>query len=174
MPEISRKRTVFSAANPSTDTDNDPWAEFRAVEILDLHLEFRFGHSLGKLSRFFLELENRRLMATRCPSCGAVWMPPRVICPDDQTITEWTDLPGRGRLAAAVESAYTTGGRADQAAEPFVLGYVELDGATTLLLHRIRNFGDPAGLTAGRAMRVAWQDAPVAHPMELFWFELND
>ena len=59
---------------------DDPWRDFRQVERLDFPLEFHFRHSLGKVSRFFLELESRRLMATRCPECGRVWMPPRPIC----------------------------------------------------------------------------------------------
>lgn len=147
----------------------DPWREFRRVEIIDLQLGFRFRHSLGKYSRFFLELEQRRLMATRCPRCGTVWMPPRPACGNDLAVTEWVELPGRGTLAAATECAYTltTGGGTARLA----LGYVALEGASTLLLQRIRNYGDARLLTRGLPMRVVWADERVGHPMELFWFE---
>ncbi|MBI4637022.1 MAG: hypothetical protein HY727_11800 [Candidatus Rokubacteria bacterium] len=150
----------------------DPWREFRQVEVIDLKLEFRFRHSLGKYSRFFLELEHRRLMATRCPRCGAVWMPPRPACGNDLVVTEWLELPGRGTLAAATECAYTltTGGGKDR----LVLGYVALEGASTLLLQQIRNYGDPRRLTVGLPVRAVWAEGPVNHPMELFWFEPAD
>lgn len=170
MTEITRKLKSFTA-EPKPAVARDPWADFRDVEMIDLRMEFQIQHSLGKLSRFFLELENRRLMATECPRCGAVWLPPRVICPEDQAVAEWREMPTVGRLAAAVSSAYTRGGASD---EPLVLGYVEIDGATSLLLHQIRNFGDVARLTAGAPMKVAWAEQPVAHPMELFWFEPAD
>jgi len=147
----------------------DPWRDFRQVEVIDLKLDFRFRHSLGKYSRFFLELENRRLMATRCPRCGTVWMPPRPACGNDLAVTEWVELSGRGTLAAATECAYTltTGGGKDR----LVLGYVALEGASTLLLQQIRNYGHAGRLTAGLPVRVVWADGPVTHPMELFWFE---
>jgi uncharacterized OB-fold protein len=167
-PRVTLKLDETTVPDP-TGAASDPWREFRRIEVVDLKLDFRFRHSLGKASRFFLELERRRLLATRCPRCGTVWMPPRAACGHDLAVTEWLELPGRGTLAAATECAYTltTGGGRDR----LVLGYVELEGASTLLLHQIRNYGDPARLVAGLPMRVAWADGPVAHPMELFWFE---
>jgi uncharacterized OB-fold protein len=167
---VGAKLRELTAVDPlGRGGQEDPWREFRRVEIIDLQLSFRFRHSLGKYSRFFLDLEQRRLMATRCPRCGTVWMPPRPACGNDLTVTEWVELPGRGTLAAATECAYTltTGGGAGH----LVLGYVALEGASTLLLQQIRNYGDARRLTPGLPMRVAWADARVEHPMELFWFE---
>jgi uncharacterized OB-fold protein len=148
---------------------DDPWRDFRRVEVIDLKLDFRFRHSLGKYSRFFLELERHRLMATRCSRCGTVWMPPRPACGNDLAVTEWVELSGRGSLAAATECAYTltTGGGKDT----LVLGYIALEGASTLLLQQVRNYGDVRRLKAGLPLRVVWADGPVGHPMELFWFE---
>lgn len=149
--------------------EDDPWREFRDIERIHMGLEFHFRHSLGKVSRFFLELENRRLMATRCPTCAKVWMPPRPLCADDLTITEWLELPGNGVLEAASLSAYTltTGGGEDQ----LVLGYVRLEGADTLMLQQVKNYRDPSVLEPGLPVNVAWSDKPVGHPMESFWFE---
>lgn len=164
-------------------TDGD---SARHIEILDFLLEFRFRHSLGRCSRFFLALEERTLIGARCPACGHVWMPPRAFCGNDGTVTEWIELDGKGSLAGATVCSYTLKGpigigfgsseatgvhSADRAAEPFVLGYVALQGASTLLLQRIRSFGDVKRLTAGLPLKVAWATAPVEHPMELFWFE---
>lgn len=167
---VTRKLDVTQHPDPAGRAESDdPWADFRVVERLEMELQFSFRHSLGKLSPFFLALEDQRLMGTRCPRCGAVWMPPRVHCPEDMAITEWVDLPGTGVLEAASLSAYTltTGGGQDQ----LILGYVTLDGADTALLQQIRTGGDPAALTPGTRMRAVWSQVPVAHPMQLFWFE---
>lgn len=171
MPaSVVRKLESFVAADPQGRASaDDPWSDFREVELLDFPLRFDFRHSLGKVSRFFLELEQRRLMATRCPKCGSVWMPPRPLCPNDQTITEWVEVPQRGVLQAATLSAYTmtTDGGNDQV----VLGYAALEGTTTLLLQQIRNYGDPSRLVQGLPIKIAWAQGEVGHPMELFWFE---
>jgi uncharacterized OB-fold protein len=170
---VTRKLREFVAADPlGRSPAADPWRDFRSIEVIDLRLEFVFKHSLGKVSRFFLELERHRLMATRCPKCGTVWMPPRAACGNDLVVTEWVELSGQGTLAAAVESVYTlttSGGHTR-----LVLGYVALEGASTLLLQQIRNFRDIDSLEAGVPMRVAWAEGPVHHPMELFWFEPRD
>lgn len=170
IQRVRRKLEELEAADPlGRAAPDDPWRDFRLVEVIDLSLQFRFRHSLGKCSRFFLELERRRLMATRCPRCGTVWMPPRPACGNDLAVTEWLELPGRGTLAAATECAYTltTGGGRDH----LVLGYVSLEGASTLLLQQIRNYGDARRLVAGLPVRAVWTEEPVDHPMELFWFE---
>lgn len=46
-------------------------------------------------------LAERKFMASRCTSCGALWLPPRPICltcKGDEM--EWTELSGKGTLVA--------------------------------------------------------------------------
>ncbi len=167
MPDLlTRKLDVIEDADPMARGDDDPWRDFRTVERLDMELHFRFKHSLGKLSPFFLALEERRLLGTKCTTCGKVWMPPRVHCGDDLAICEWVELPGEGRLEAAALSAYnlTTGGGEDK----LVLGYVTLDGADTAILQQLRNCYAPV---PGLRVKAVWSNRPVEHPMQLFWFE---
>lgn len=166
--QVKRKLEVRLAADAGPGAAADPFAAFRDVEILDMQLNFTYRHTLGKLSRFFLALEKRVLLGTSCPSCGAVWLPPRVVCPEDLTVTRWVELNGRGRLVVGSLSAYTlkTAGGERQ----LMLGYVEVEGATSLLLQQIRNVEDHE-LVHGLALKLVWSDKPVDHPMELFWFE---
>lgn len=166
MAELVKRKLEV---RPAVDAEGeDSFAAFREVEILDMQMAFGFRHSLGKLSRFFLALEERKLLGTVCPTCGKVWLPPRPVCPDDLAITAWTELAQRGRLAVGSLSAYTlktAGGE-----RTLVLGYVEVEGTSSLLLQQIRNLGDHA-LEPGLPLKVVWSEAPVEHPMELFWFE---
>lgn len=166
---VTTRREKLLVNDPLGRTpENDPWRDFRQIEQLDLLLEFRFSHSLGKVSRFYLELENQRLMGTRCGHCAAVWLPPRPLCGNDGCITEWIEVGQRGVLTAAVVSAHNP---IEEDQQPPVFGYAALDGATSLLLQRIRNVDNPADLVSGLPLKVVWSTCPVAHPMASFWFE---
>ncbi len=76
-------------------------------------------------------LNEKKLMASRCPVCNAFYLPPRAICPqchNDQL--EWAEMKGHGKLAAFT-SVYV--GPTAMIAEgfdrnnPYVTGIVELD-----------------------------------------------
>ena len=167
---VTRKREHLIASPPGDPhLVEDKWAAFRQIEIIDFPLTFSFRHSFGKVSRFFLELENQRLMGTRCPVCNSIWMPPRSICPDDKSITDWVELPDRGDLEAFSVSAYTLG--TDIGTEHLVLGYIKLPGARTALLQKLRNVSSEDELVPGMPVRAVWSDRAVEHPMDLFWFE---
>jgi uncharacterized OB-fold protein len=75
-------------------------------------------------------LSEHKLMGTRCTKCGAMYLPPRAICPvchSDQL--EWIEMSGKGTLAAF--SAVFIGPSAMQAegydrTNPYCAGIVEL------------------------------------------------
>jgi hypothetical protein len=94
MDRIANKLAEQTVPDP-LGRDPDPWADFRDIEIIELNWRQTYRHSLGKYSRFFLELEKGRFLATACPECEKVWAPPRPVCPDDLTITQWKELSGR-------------------------------------------------------------------------------
>lgn len=167
---VRRKLEQLVAASP-IDYENAPdkWSDFREIELIDFPLKFSFRHSLGKVSRFFIELENRRLMGTCCPFCNSIWMPPRAICPEDQKVTHWVEVPSYGYLEAFSRSAYGLG--TDGGTESLVLGYIRLRGARTAMLQQLRNISDDDNLEIGMPVKAGWADGPVEHPMELFWFE---
>ncbi|MBW2076959.1 MAG: Zn-ribbon domain-containing OB-fold protein [Deltaproteobacteria bacterium] len=53
------------------------------------------------IASFDTYLTERKFMASRCTSCGALWLPPRPICltcKADQM--EWEELTGKGTLVA--------------------------------------------------------------------------
>jgi len=46
-------------------------------------------------------LNDKKLMAARCQSCGALFLPPRPMCPDCYgAAMEWVAMSGKGKLAA--------------------------------------------------------------------------
>jgi len=46
-------------------------------------------------------IEEKKLMASKCVGCGALWLPPRPICPTCKgTDLKWIELNGKGKLVA--------------------------------------------------------------------------
>ncbi|MCY4465608.1 MAG: OB-fold domain-containing protein [Chloroflexi bacterium] len=149
---------------------DDFWENFRQIERITLELSQRYHYSLGKQSRFFIELANRRFFATACAGCGQVYAPPRPLCPACLQPSEWRELTGEGSLETWSTLHFSPGTNADVAAlqRPYVLAYVLLDGADTLFPHLLRAEG--LCLRRGLRVRVAYNDGPVSHPIHLMCF----
>ena len=81
-------------------------------------------------------LDEGKLMAARCVSCGALHLPPRAICPKCfGEALEWVETAGRGTLAAF--TAIAIGPAAMQAAgysreNPYCSGLVTLEDGPTI------------------------------------------
>ena len=167
---VTSKLESFVATDPlAALRAEDPWREFREIEKIELHWEQTYRHSLGKYSKFFLALEAQKLLATRCAHCDKVWLPPRPACADCLRITHWVELSGVGTLRgfSALHSApaFVT------EPTPYVLAYVQLDGAHTLFAHLLKNYGAPDNVQYGLCVKVVFATQPVAHPLHLMWFE---
>ncbi|MBI5291344.1 MAG: Zn-ribbon domain-containing OB-fold protein [Chloroflexi bacterium] len=167
MATITNKLIRLTAADP-LGRQPDPWASFREIEIIELQWAQTYRHSLGKYSRFFVELENKRFLATRCPICSQVWAPPRPVCPDHLAITEWVELSGRGRVES-FSILHHPSAMVPYIQPPYVLAYVRLEGADTLFAHLLRC--SPAEVHIGLPVQVVYYEGPVAHPIHLMAFE---
>ena len=148
----------------------DPWADFREIEQLSLEFTQSYRHSLGKYSRFFIELENQRFMATTCSACGRTYAPPRPLCPHCLIATTWVELSGDGTLITWSVLHFGPGSNADVEAleTPYALAYVLLDGASTLFPHILE--APPETLHNGMRVRVSYVDHDIFHPIHLMRF----
>ena len=148
----------------------DPWSEFRQVERITLELTQSYKYTLGKVSRFFIALEDQRFMATRCESCAKVYAPPRPLCPACLQPTTWIELAGDGSVETWSVLHFSPGSNADVRAleTPYVLAYVLLDGADTLFPHLLK--APPDQIRHGMRVKVAYADEPVNHPIHLMYF----
>ncbi|MEQ8675400.1 MAG: Zn-ribbon domain-containing OB-fold protein [Aggregatilineales bacterium] len=157
--------------NIASNGNTDVWSDFRQIERLTLEMTQTYTYSLGKYSRFFIELENNRFMATRCADCGKVYAPPRPLCPDCMKISEWVELSGEGTLQTYSVLHFAPNTNADVRAlqTPYVLGYVLLDGASTLFPHLVKIAPEDAKI--GMRVKVVYTQHPVQHPIHLMAFE---
>jgi len=134
----------------------------RPLEIPYTDWKPEYLYSLGEVSRFFREIiDNKRLYATRCKTCGKVWMPPRGYCPDCYETTEWVPLSGEGTVVACTY-CYFIGMNGDLLRFidiPYVYALIKLDGADTFIPHGIRPNSQAMGeIQTGTRVRVVFRE----------------
>lgn len=91
--------------------------------------------------RFFRALKDHaRILGTRCGRCGVTYVPGRLFCERCfDELREWTEV-GPGGTVEAVTALYLAldGSRL---AQPALLALIRLDGASTVLFHRLGDLG---------------------------------
>ena len=169
MGTVTSKAEVITTHALDKQGD-DIWADFRTVERLNIEMTQTYKHSLGKYSRFFVELENQKFLATTCDTCGMTYAPPRPLCPECLIVTKWIELSGQGTLKTWSVMHFGSGVNDDVKAleTPYILAYVLLDGASTLFPHILHC--DAANVRMGMRVRVAYAVEQVQHPIHLMYF----
>jgi len=149
-------------------TDGDSFADFREIALLEIQQSFNYRHSFGKTSKFFLALAEKKLLATQCPKCSAVYMPPRAICRHDLTSTSWLELSAKGHLESWTLCPHSVSYA--QTETPYILAYIKLEGTQSLFLHQLRNINSEE-LKFGLELKAVFADSMTNHPLDQFWFE---
>ncbi|HEX7972795.1 MAG TPA: Zn-ribbon domain-containing OB-fold protein [Anaerolineales bacterium] len=104
-------------------------------------------------------LNEKKLMGSRCTRCGALYLPPRAICPSCHAAQmEWVELGGRGKLAAFTAISIGPTSMNDQGYgrdNPYVTGIVELDEGVRISARILGvDAKHPAGIRVGLPLRV--------------------
>ena len=105
-----------------------------------LPVSFRYTPGVGNTA--FLEALRDRgaLLGSRCEACGVTYLPARIFCERCMAeLTPDTECGPGGELASWTVGHVGIDGEALE--EPMPLGLVKLDGADTLLLHRLLGTG---------------------------------
>jgi hypothetical protein len=102
---------------------------------------------------FFKALKERgEFIGTRCQPCKQVYVPARAFCERCfAELTEQVTVKPEGALASFTFSHYDRDGRRTET--PQALALVQLDGATTVLLHKLLRVTDPAKVRIGAPVR---------------------
>lgn len=106
---------------------------------------------------FFEALKNRgELVGTRCRPCKQVYVPARLFC--ERCFAELTTkvkVKPEGTLASFTFSTLDRDAKALSRSQALAL--VRLEGATTLLLHRLLKVSDPAQVKIGARVKVVFK-----------------
>lgn len=121
---------------------------------VDVHYRFSAGHFIG---RFLTELrDNGTFFGIRCPRCGRVQMPPRVVCAVCHVPnTDWVKLGLEGTLAGFtimyLPLTDPTTGKPHE--PPFAYGSVRLDGSDSVVDHLLHVTPEVAHIWVGMRLR---------------------
>ena len=136
--------------------------------IIDRPYDIMYHHSYGLVSKFFRGLKEKKIYGTKCPKCGDVFCAPRAHCWNPECRlqeTEWIELPHTGTL-----HSYTILGFSAEAflpMLPFILGYVRIDGANTMLTMVVKEV-EPEEIECDTKVEIRFVDKPKGSPMDMY------
>jgi uncharacterized OB-fold protein len=115
---------------------------------------------------FYRLLDQHRLMAARCAACGALFLPPRPLCCNcHSTEMAWTELSGKGRLAAfttvhIAPSAMIEAGYGRD--KPYCTGIVQLEEGPSISAQILGvDAAQPDTIKIGMRLRAAYVEREV-------------
>jgi uncharacterized OB-fold protein len=104
--------------------------------IVDAPYNYNAGYYV---SRYLKELqENKRIIGVKCPQCGRVYVPPRVVCNKCFAKTEeFVPVSDKGVIMAFTVTSvpYTNPDTGEPKKLPFTAAYINLDGSDSNIMH---------------------------------------
>ena len=126
--------------------------------IVDVPYNYNAGYYV---SRYLRELEeNRRILGVKCPKCGKVYVPPRVVCsPCFVKTGEFIPVSDRGTVMAftVVTVPYTNPNTGEPKKLPYTCAYIKLDGSDSNLMHCLEEL-DEKKLRTGMRVQAIFND----------------
>jgi uncharacterized OB-fold protein len=124
--------------------------EGNVVPRVAIPLNPEFNWSVGNwVENFFDGLKEGKFMASKCPSCGRVYLIPRMICEHCFTKAEdWVELPDTGTVESftVANVKVAVNGDLEDLASPEVIAMVKHDGADTCLAARLETDKPAVGM----------------------------
>jgi hypothetical protein len=121
------------------------------------------------LTRFFQETrDNKRIMGTRCPRCGAVIVPAAPICTRCFVETDqWIEVSDHGVLESFTTVHLPFPGQPTE--PPYTYGMIKLDGSNTQFPHLIDE--PPEELKCGMRVRAVWSETRRGDLFDILYFK---
>ncbi|MCL5960780.1 MAG: Zn-ribbon domain-containing OB-fold protein [Chloroflexi bacterium] len=145
----------------------------RPLEVPYTAWKPEYLYSLAEISEFFREIiDNERLLGSKCPSCGKVWMPPRGYCPDCYETTQWVPLSGEGTVMACTYCYFIgmSGELLRYLDVPYVYSLIKLDGADTYLAHAVKPSEQKMGeIRTGTRVRAVFRQERVGSIADFYF-----
>ncbi len=127
------------------------------------------------MDKFYDGLEQKKIVANKCPKCGDVFVPPRKICgkcnvtiPLDQN---WVDLPNTGTLINYTITPYRVSDRRDRKAKEMTLGMVKIDGSNTSIIYPLLDV-NPKNIKLNSKVKIVWDEKPSGAPSDIKGFTM--
>ena len=138
-------------------------------------LEIPYHYSGGvQVSRFLRELKyNKRFVGVKCPNCGKIYVPPRIVCKECFVKTEeFVQVSDKGTVIGYTVTSvpYTNPRTGEPKRLPFTTGYIRLDGSDSNILHRLEELDEKKLKTGMRVLDVFNEDCTGDHFFDIKFF----
>jgi uncharacterized OB-fold protein len=108
------------------------------------------------VEKYVAGLKEKRIMGTKCPKCGKVYVPPWPRCGRCFVeIDDWVQVKDTGTLVSYTITYSSITGKA--LAEPNITGMIRFDGSDSWTLGPIRNI-KPEDVKPGMKIKVKWRE----------------
>ena len=107
-------------------------------------MEADYVYTLGVAGeRFFKELkQSGKIMGTKCSCCKKIYLPPRIYCEKCFTrLKEWVNVGKEGRVHTFTVATIDI--NSSKLEKPITYAFIEFDGVTGGLIHKLDNTTDP-------------------------------
>jgi len=108
---------------------------------------------------FFVSLrDEKKITATKCPTCGKVYIPPRKVCPVCFTEnTEWVTVSDEGVVVTFSIARRPFASIPKDKEVPVIWALIKLDGADTAMLHYLDEV-KPEDLKIGMRVKAVFSE----------------
>ncbi len=135
--------------------------------------EFNFWVGLY-MDKFYDGLEQKKIVANKCPKCGDVFVPPRKICGKcNETIAldqNWVNLTDTGTLTNYTITPYKINERGSRKVKKDqIIGMVQIDGSNTTIVYKLLKI-EPAEIKTGMKVKIEWQEKTKGAPEDIKGF----
>lgn len=100
-----------------------------------VHVPYKY--SLGPFwTKFSNSTKNNKIVGTKCPKCGAVYVPPQhfcTLCYID--VNDWVEVKDTGVAIASTIVYLPFPGQPKK--PPYIMSQIKLDGASTIIWHMV-------------------------------------
>ncbi|MEW5737186.1 MAG: Zn-ribbon domain-containing OB-fold protein [Thermodesulfobacteriota bacterium] len=128
-------------------------------------------------SKFFHELKkNKRILGIKCPRCGRVSVPPRLVCNRCfVSMDEFVEVGPTGTLGSytIVRYAFLDPETGKQKPVPYIYGFIRFDGADTLFQHFVE-FSEGKKPYIGMRVEAVFAEEPKGTIRDILHFKMID
>ena len=152
-----------------------PWERDLSLLSLNVEAHMPYRWAIGKDgSIFFHQIrEWEVLLGIKCPKCGKVYVPPKMVCgPCFQKMDQLVELGREGviRAVTLVNYPFIDPDTGSKRPVPYVYGYIQLDGADNLFSHIVQaKSGRP--VKVGERVRAVFREEKKGNIQDIAYFE---
>ncbi len=164
---LSQKKSSWRITVSDKDNETN-LLRFNVLQKITYH------YSAGRYaSQFFYEIkENKKLFGVKCPSCGKVYVPPRIVCGECyEEMNEWVEVGPQGTVmgCTSVKHSFPDPLTGKERKTPYGFGLIRLDGCDTGWFYFLEE-SDYEKMKAGMRVEVVFAEECTGDLTDILYF----